>query len=91
MQAAAGGPRRRGRGERVAARRREVREELGIDVAPGRLLAVDYREPRPGRADALRFAFDGGELSGARLASVKLNDGELSEFRFAGPAGLGRV
>jgi 8-oxo-dGTP diphosphatase len=73
----------------LAACLREVREELGIDVAPSSLLVVDYLEPQTGRrGDALRFVFDGGELSAGKVASIKLNDDELSEFRFVAPAVL---
>lgn len=66
-----------------AACRREVREELGLDRAPGRLLCVDYRRPIEGvRGDALRFLFAGAPLSDADLASIRLDPAELSEWRF---------
>lgn len=41
---------------------REVREELGIKAAIGRLLVVDWA-PNPGEGDKLLFLFDGGLLS----------------------------
>jgi 8-oxo-dGTP diphosphatase len=67
----------------LAACRREVQEELGLDVMPTRILVVDYREPRPGhRHAALRFIFDGGKLSPEQVASIELNEQELSEYRF---------
>jgi len=67
----------------LAACRREVQEELGLDVMPTRILVVDYREPRPGQRDAaLRFIFDGGELSPEQVASIELNEQELSEYSF---------
>jgi 8-oxo-dGTP diphosphatase len=73
----------------MAACRREVSEELGLDLHPGRLLVVDYREPEPGRrGDALRFVFDGGVLSPQQIAAVRLQPEELSEFRFVDPADL---
>src|ERR1700680_3274578 len=43
--------------------RREVREETGIDVVRGRLAAVDFRRPRPGRPGGIRFLIDCGQVS----------------------------
>ncbi|MGI5273103.1 NUDIX domain-containing protein [Nonomuraea sp. CA-218870] len=42
---------------------REVREELGIQPAIGRLLAVDWA-PLPEGGDRVLFVFDGGTLDG---------------------------
>jgi 8-oxo-dGTP pyrophosphatase MutT (NUDIX family) len=73
----------------MAACRREIAEELGLDLHPGRLLVVDYREPQPGlRGDALRFVFDGGVLSPQQISAIRLQPEELSEFRFVDPADL---
>ncbi|MEU7477828.1 NUDIX hydrolase [Lentzea sp. NPDC042327] len=48
-----------------AAARREVREELGVDLPLGRLLVVDWT-PRNGVwRDCHQFVFDGGVLDGA--------------------------
>src|SRR5690349_16698469 len=46
---------------------REVKEELGLEWKPGRLLGVDWRGARPGRSEGLVYVFDGGVLSGDRL------------------------
>lgn len=62
--------------------RREVREELGIDVVPGQLLVVDWVAPHGPWDDLLMFVFDGGTLTIERQAAISLQDGELSEFRF---------
>lgn len=48
----------------AAAARREVREELGIDHAPGVLLVVDYVPASPTRTEAMITVFDGGTLPG---------------------------
>jgi 8-oxo-dGTP diphosphatase len=73
----------------LAACKREIREELSLDVQPSRLLVVDYREPEPGRrGDALRFVFDGGVLTAEQIASIRLAEQELSEFAFVPPDGL---
>ena len=61
--------------------RREVREETGIDVARGRLAAVDFRRPRPGRPGGIRFLFDCGQVSDQTLADLVLQPEEISESR----------
>jgi 8-oxo-dGTP diphosphatase len=73
----------------LAACQREVREELGLDVRPSRLLVVDYRPRASGqRTDALRFIFDGGVLTADQIASIRLPPQELSEFSFVPPGEL---
>ena len=42
--------------------RREIREELSIEITPLQLLCVDHQSMRPPRRGALRFVFDGGCL-----------------------------
>jgi len=61
--------------------RREVAEECGLDVRAGRLACVDFRRPRPGRPGGMRFLFDCGELPDAVLATVRLQEEEISEHR----------
>jgi ADP-ribose pyrophosphatase YjhB (NUDIX family) len=63
--------------------RREVREELGLDLPIGRLIAVDYTAPDARIGDSLQFLFDGGVLGPAEIAHIRLPAGELSAFRFA--------
>ncbi|MGW2270759.1 NUDIX hydrolase [Streptomyces yangpuensis] len=63
-----------------AAARREVREELGLDLAPGRLLAVNWSH-KPGRPARIRFLYDGGVLDGPALARIRLNPTELLQWR----------
>lgn len=66
-----------------AACRREVREELGLDRAPGRLLCVDHRGAVAGVCgDGLRFLFAGGTLSRADTEHFVLDDTEHSQWRF---------
>ena len=66
---------------------REVREELGISVPIGPLLAVDWLAP-----DGLRprpivsFVFDGGVL--ADPSPIVLQADELDAFRFVAPSEL---
>ena len=60
---------------------REVREETGIEVGRGRLAAMDFRRPRPGRPGGIRFLFDCGQVSDTPLAGLKLQAEEISESR----------
>src|SRR6266702_2630058 len=61
---------------------REVREELGIDVVVGRLLAIDWA-PHPDEGDKLLFIFDGGRLTQSLDEGVTLEAAELDRVEFA--------
>ncbi|MFD9481855.1 NUDIX domain-containing protein [Streptomyces nojiriensis] len=63
-----------------AAARREVHEELGLDLAPGRLLAVNWSH-KPGRPARIRFLYDGGVLDAPALARIRLDRTELLQWR----------
>jgi ADP-ribose pyrophosphatase YjhB (NUDIX family) len=63
--------------------RREVREEVGLDVTRGRLVAVDFLRPRRTDAGGMRFLFDCGVMSDEELSAITLQEEELSEYRFA--------
>jgi 8-oxo-dGTP diphosphatase len=65
--------------------RREVREEVGLDVAAGRLVAVDFLRPKPSKPGGLRFLFDCGVLPDSLLSSISLQEEELSEHRLVDP------
>jgi 8-oxo-dGTP pyrophosphatase MutT (NUDIX family) len=70
--------------------RREVREECGIDLTRGRLAAMDFRRPRPGRPGGIRFLFDCGQVSEGVLAGIVVQPEEISEYRLAAlPDALG--
>jgi 8-oxo-dGTP diphosphatase len=62
--------------------RREVREELELDLHVGRLLCVDWVSPHGPWDDSLMFIFDGGILSAPQIANLNLLDGELAAFEF---------
>jgi 8-oxo-dGTP diphosphatase len=53
---------------------REIREELGLIIEPGRLLAVDWVPPREGRTEVLMLGFDGGQLCAAQVATIQIPD-----------------
>jgi 8-oxo-dGTP diphosphatase len=64
---------------------RELKEELGILVAPGRLLVVDWVPPRPGRTEGVMFVFDGGVLDPARGSEIHLPVEELRSWASSTP------
>ena len=65
--------------------RREVREEVGLAVEHGRLVAVDFLRPRPAKPGGMRFLFDCGVLPDAVLDTITLQEEELSEYRLVDP------
>ncbi|HEX3333096.1 MAG TPA: NUDIX hydrolase [Acidimicrobiales bacterium] len=66
--------------------RREVREEVGLVVERGRLAAVDFLRPRPSDAGGMRFLFDCGVWDDDVLATITLQEEELSEHRLVRPS-----
>lgn len=65
---------------------RELDEELGLAVVPGRLLVADWVPPGPGRTDGVMFVFDGGVLDPAREAKIHLPPDELRSWAWCTPA-----
>ncbi|WP_116203833.1 NUDIX domain-containing protein [Amycolatopsis circi] len=68
----------------LAACRREVREELGIDLPVGCLLVVDWLPAHGVWRDSLQFVFGGGVLSREQIDAIRLPADELSRFEFLG-------
>jgi 8-oxo-dGTP diphosphatase len=66
--------------------RREVREEVGLDVTHGRLVVVDFLRPKPSKPGGMRFLFDCGVVLDEELARIELQAEELSEHLLAEPA-----
>lgn len=62
------------------AARRETAEEIGLDVAPGALLAVDWVRGT-GRPPLVSYLYDGGVLDAGRLAAIRLQQEELLSWR----------
>ncbi|MFD5344420.1 NUDIX domain-containing protein [Streptomyces anulatus] len=75
-----------GEGPRQAARR-ETAEEIGLDLAPGRLLAVDWARGA-GRPPIVAYLYDGGVLTADQLAAIRLQEEELLSWRLVAPADL---
>ncbi|TQS46852.1 NUDIX domain-containing protein [Cryptosporangium phraense] len=59
---------------------REVREELGLLVRPGRLLVSDWVPPRESRTEGMMFVFDGGQ--GVDTSAICLPPEELGGWRW---------
>ncbi|MEW2521833.1 NUDIX domain-containing protein [Actinacidiphila alni] len=66
------------------AARRESEEEIGLDIAPGALLAVDW-VTGPGRPPLASYLYDGGVLDEERLAAVRLQEEELDSWKLIAP------
>lgn len=62
--------------------RRELREELGLEIEVGRLLVVDWLPPDPPRPEGWMLVYDGGVLRDGTTAAVRLPPEELLEWRF---------
>lgn len=62
--------------------RRELREELGLDIEVGELLCVDWVSPHGPWDDLLVFVYDGGTLTTPQIANLTFGDGELGAFAF---------
>ncbi|MFF4816708.1 NUDIX domain-containing protein [Kitasatospora sp. NPDC001309] len=79
---------------------REIREELGWEVEPGRLLALDWlpgaaadpgadpaTDPATGQDTAvLVYVYDGGAVTEESLGTIVLQEQELVEWRLCDPA-----
>ncbi len=66
---------------RVAAAR-ELREELGLVIAVGRLLAVEWAPPHGPWDDHIMFVFDGGMLTAERITGLRPIDTELAQLEY---------
>lgn len=62
------------------AARRESAEEIGLDIAPGALLAVDW-VTGVGRPPLANYLYDGGVLAEDRLAAIRLQVEELDSWK----------
>lgn len=66
----------------LAACKREVEEELGLDLRVGRLLCIDYYPAQYPLTESLMFVFDGGVLSDDEITLIKTDAKELKGFVF---------
>jgi 8-oxo-dGTP diphosphatase len=66
-----------------AAAMREVKEELGLVVRPGRLLVVDWVPPRENRTEGVMFLYAGGLLSTKDENAIYLPAAELRHWAWS--------
>lgn len=64
--------------------RREIEEELGLQIDLGRLLVVDWA-PSDAEGDKVLFVFDGGVLGADQLDKVRLAEAEIASLEFVDP------
>jgi 8-oxo-dGTP diphosphatase len=64
---------------------REVDEELGLTVRPGRLLLVDWFPPRSHRTEGVGLVYDGGVLNPSRTSQIALPPDELRSWAWCTP------
>lgn len=67
-----------------AAARREIQEEIGLDIEIRNLdfVAVGYASAKDIRTESIQFTFYGGVLSAERIAQIVLAKNELDAFKF---------
>jgi 8-oxo-dGTP pyrophosphatase MutT (NUDIX family) len=75
----------------LTACKRELEEEIGFVPPLGELLCVDWVSPSPPWDGGLMFLFDGGVLSAAQIAGIRLPRDELERFEFVPPGDLESV
>jgi 8-oxo-dGTP pyrophosphatase MutT (NUDIX family) len=68
------------------AARRELAEELGLQVNVGGVLCIDWVSPHGPWDDQLAFIFDAGQLTAAQAAAIHIADGEIDAFAFVDEA-----
>ncbi len=69
--------------------RREVEEEIGLQITLGPLLVIDWSPPDGIRPRPLvHFIFDGGELDDG--VPIRLQESELDDYRFVEPGEVDR-
>lgn len=62
--------------------RRELHEELGLDITVSRLLHLEWAPPHDPWDDQLVFLFDAGVLTEEAKTGLRLVDGELRAWDF---------
>lgn len=69
--------------------RREVREELGVEIEVGRLLVIAHKTEPPQRGDSIMFIYDGGTV--ADPGTFTIDPGEVKAARYLPVDALPRV
>ena len=64
------------------AAQREVHEEIGLNIEPGRLLAVDWKPRERDFTEVVALLFDGGTLTAQDIDRILLDPSEVRGYRF---------
>lgn len=60
--------------------KREIREEIGIDLSPLKAVCVDFLVSKP--FNRVNYVFDCGSISEEQIAQIKIDPGEISDLQF---------
>lgn len=61
---------------------RETKEEIGLDLKEVKFLCLDYKENNGDKGESLQFVFFGGKLNDDEIKNIKLDQKEISEYKF---------
>lgn len=64
------------------AAQREVEEELGLNVEPGALIAVDWLSRDGDFTEVVAFLFDGGVLTPTEIDRIVVEPSEIRSYKF---------
>lgn len=62
--------------------KREVMEEIGLDIEPKKILCIHYYYVEKYESEAIQFYFDGGVLTQDQINSIKLQENEIKAIHF---------
>ncbi|RJO62325.1 NUDIX hydrolase [candidate division WS5 bacterium] len=62
--------------------KREIQEELNLDIEPGKLLSVGYVWPESDNLEIIKFLFFGGFLDEKKINKIKLQEDEIEKYQF---------
>jgi 8-oxo-dGTP diphosphatase len=64
---------------------REVKEEIGIEIKPQKLLCIDYTSKNERSLESLQFIFFGGILTPEQISEITIPTDEISTYQFLLP------
>lgn len=73
------------------AAQREVREEIGLDLEPGQLLAVDWKSRDGDFTEVVALLFDGGHLTASDISQMVVDSSEVHDYKFVRLEEAGRL
>ncbi|MER6756596.1 NUDIX hydrolase [Micromonospora echinofusca] len=69
---------------------RECREELGLELTPGRLLVMDWVSAQRGWVEGVMVIYDGGTLDATMARRIVVPPGELKGWAWSDPPQFAR-